>query len=160
MRTRVSPCRFSSRSQLLLAGLVLLVAVSAVLAAGCGSGATTTSTASASTTMSSMTTTTGATGTTVGATTTTAGGAGGAGGAKVSLANIAIDPTSVTIKVGETVSWTNNDPFAHRLVGDKGEFDSGTMAGGATFGFTFKTAGTFAYHCSIHPSMTGTVIVQ
>ena len=157
MKTRVKPCRFSSRSRILLTGLILLVVVSAVLVAGCGSGATTTSTASASTTMSSMTTTTGATGTTGGATTTTAGGAGGA---KVSLANIAIDPTSVTIKVGETVTWTNNDPFAHRLVGDKGEFDSGTMAGGATFGFTFKTAGTFAYHCSIHPSMTGTVIVQ
>ncbi len=52
------------------------------------------------------------------------------------------------------------DGFAHQLVGDNGEFDSGTMAAGATFSFTFKTAGTITYHCSIHPQMKGTVIVQ
>ena len=78
----------------------------------------------------------------------------------MSISNFAFDPADLTVKVGQTVTWTNNDPFAHRLVGDKGEFDSGTMAGGATFSFTFKSTGTFTYHCTIHPSMTGTVIVQ
>lgn len=91
-------------------------------------------------------------------TTTTTAAAGGS--AQVVLQNIAINPTSVTIKAGGTVTWTNKDGFDHHLVGDKGEFDSGNMAAGATFSFTFKTAGTITYHCSIHPQMTGTIIVQ
>ena len=76
------------------------------------------------------------------------------------MKDIAIDPTSLTVKAGYTVTWTNNDSFAHHLVGDNGEFDSGDMAGGGTFSFTFATPGTVAYHCSIHPTMKGTVTVQ
>jgi len=127
-----------------IAGVLILV-LGAVLA-GCGSSATTTTTVAPATTTS-------------GVPTTVAGGSGGAT-TQVVLQNIQISPTSVTIKVGDTVTWTNKDGFAHRLVGDKSEFDSGNMAGGATFSFTFKSVGTIAYHCSIHPSMTGTIIVQ
>ena len=140
----------------MLIALMALLVLSVVAFAGCGGGATTTTTASPATTGS--TTATSAPGTTGSTTATTA--ATGAGGSQVSLKNIAIDPTSVTIKVGDAVTWTNNDGFAHRLVGDNGEFDSGDMNGGATFSFTFKTAGTITYHCSIHPEMKGTVIVQ
>lgn len=98
--------------------------------------------------------------TTTASTPATTGTTGGAGGAQVTLQNIQISPTTVTIKVSESVTWTNKDSFAHHLVGDKGEFDSGDMAAGATFSFAFKTAGTYAYHCSIHPEMKGTVVVQ
>jgi plastocyanin len=46
------------------------------------------------------------------------------------------------------------------VIADNGEFSSSLLAKGATFSFTFDTAGTYGYHCSIHPSMTGTVVVQ
>jgi len=91
-----------------------------------------------------------------GATTTAPSGAG----AQVVMKNIAFDPASVTINVGETVTWTNEDSVSHTVIGDNGEFESTTLAKGDTFGFTFGQAGTYAYHCSIHPSMRGTVIVQ
>ena len=154
MRIRTSA---SSRVPIMLIALMALLLLSVVAFAGCDGGATTTTTASPATT-GSTTAATSAPGTTGSTTATTA--ATGAGGTQVSLKNIAIDPTSVTIKVGDTVTWTNNDGFAHRLVGDNGEFDSGDMNGGATFSFTFKTAGTITYHCSIHPEMKGTIIVQ
>ena len=114
---------------------VLVLALTATVA-GCGSASTTT---------------------TAGPTTTV--GSGG-GATQVALQNLQISPTSVTVKAGDTVTWTNKDGFTHRLVGDNGEFDSGDLVAGATFSFVFKTAGTVAYHCSIHPSMTGTIVVQ
>lgn len=145
-----------SRQAAVIVGLFALVIVTAIFVAACGSATTTTTTGSPATTAGSSTT--------AGATSTTAAGAtstsAASGGAQVTLQNIAIDPTSVIIKAGESVTWTNKDSFAHHLVGDKGEFDSADMAAGATFAFTFKTAGTITYHCSIHPEMTGTVIVQ
>jgi amicyanin len=84
----------------------------------------------------------------------------GGGGAQVSMKDIAFDPDSVTIKVGETVTWTNEESVPHTVVGDNGEFESADLANGDTFTFTFNQAGTYAYHCSIHPGMKGTVVVQ
>jgi plastocyanin len=134
---------------------LLLLAVVVWAAVGCGSTTTTTTAAGASTSVSETTATSGAT-------TTGAAGSGTSvsGGAQVVLQNIAIDPASVTVKAGDTVTWTNKDSFTHRLVGDNGEFDSKDMAAGATFSFTTKSAGTIAYHCSIHPAMKGTIVVQ
>jgi len=157
MNIRKPSSRIASRTGILtVLALMSLMLLTVFIAAGCG-GTTTTTAPTSGPTTTAATGTTLAPGTTV-TTATTAGG--GAGGAQVSLANIAISPTSVTIKVGDTVTWTNNDAFAHHLVGDNGEFDSGNMDGGATFSFTFKTAGTIAYHCSIHPEMKGTIVVQ
>ncbi len=102
---------------------------------------------------------TGGTGTTTAQSTpSTSGGAGG--GAEVVMKNLAFTPASVTIKVGESVTWTNEDSTNHTVVADNGEFTSDQLANGATFSFTFDKAGTYLYHCSIHPSMKGTVIVQ
>jgi len=158
MNIRKPSSRIASRTGILtVLALMSLMLLTVFIAAGCG-GTTTTTAPTSGPTTTAATGTTLAPGTTVSTTATTAGG--GAGGAQVSLANIAISPTSVTIKVGDTVTWTNNDAFAHHLVGDNGEFDSGNMDGGATFSFTFKTAGTIAYHCSIHPEMKGTIVVQ
>ncbi len=80
--------------------------------------------------------------------------------ASVSISNFAFVPASVTVNVGDTVTWTNNQGgVPHTVSSDTGAFDSGTLNGGGTFAQTFGTAGTFAYHCNIHPSMTGSVVV-
>jgi plastocyanin len=76
------------------------------------------------------------------------------------MKDMTFDPATVTIKTGESVTWTNEDSVTHTVVGDNGEFQSGDLADGATFSFTFDTAGTYTYHCSIHPSMKGTVVVE
>jgi plastocyanin len=81
------------------------------------------------------------------------------GGAAVSIVDFAFQPGSVEVPVGGSVTWTNNGSATHTVTSDSGAFDSGQLAPGATFSQTFDTAGTFTYHCSIHPQMTGTVIV-
>lgn len=83
-----------------------------------------------------------------------------AGGARVVMKNLAFDPATVTIKVGQSVTWTNQESMTHTVVADNAEFKSNSLANAATFSFTFEKAGTYAYHCSIHPAMKGTVVVQ
>lgn len=83
---------------------------------------------------------------------------GTAAGTAVTIANFAFNPADVTVKVGQSVTWTNNDTTTHTVTG--ADFDSGPLAPGATYSHTFGTAGTFDYHCSIHTSMTGKVTVQ
>jgi plastocyanin len=80
--------------------------------------------------------------------------------ASVAIKDFEFTPATVTIAVGGTVTWTNNGPSTHTVTADDGSFDSGNLSQGKTFSHTFQTAGTFAYHCSIHPFMTATVIVQ
>ena len=86
--------------------------------------------------------------------------ASAATGSAVSIANFSFQPPTMTIAVGTTVTWTNNDSTGHTVTADDGSFKSGTLAPGATFSQTFAAAGTFAYHCSIHSSMKAAVIVQ
>ena len=81
-------------------------------------------------------------------------------GNTVNIVNFTFTPGTLTVKAGTTVTWTNNDTTTHRPTSDTGVFDSGDLAPGATFSFTFNNMGTFSYHCSIHPYMTGKVIVQ
>lgn len=85
----------------------------------------------------------------------------GAASAAVSIADFAFSPGTVTVGVGDTVTWTNNDAgIPHTVSSDSGsELASGQLAGGASYQKTFSAAGTFAYHCDIHPSMTGQVVV-
>jgi plastocyanin len=66
----------------------------------------------------------------------------------------------LTVSVGATVTWTNNDSVSHTVTSNDNLFNSGTLAKGATFQHTFNQKGTFAYHCSIHTSMTAKVIVE
>src|SRR5258708_6949903 len=74
---------------------------------------------------------------------------------------MSFSPASATMKVGQTVAWKNTDSATHRMVDNGGAFDSGSLAGGATSAAIKMTAaGTFPYHCSIHPSMTGTLTVN
>jgi plastocyanin len=85
-----------------------------------------------------------------------------AGAVKVSAAinNFSFVPQILTINAGDTVVWTNNDSTAHTVTADAGAFNSPTIGNGGSFSFTFNTAGTYRYHCSIHPSMTGQVVVK
>jgi Copper binding proteins, plastocyanin/azurin family len=74
--------------------------------------------------------------------------------------NFAFVPASLKIAVGTTVTWTNQDSTAHTVTSDTGAWpDSGQLATGKSFSFTFNKAGTFAYHCAIHRSMTATIVV-
>ena len=82
-----------------------------------------------------------------------------------SSGSFAFSPATLTIKAGTTVTWKNTTAVGHTVTSDDGKsFDSGTAnpiaAQSGTFSFTFKTPGTFAYHCSIHPFMKATIIVQ
>jgi plastocyanin len=80
--------------------------------------------------------------------------------ATVTIANMAFSPLSLSVKVGTTVTWKNNDGFAHTVTSNDGtSFNSGNLAGGSSFSYTTKTVGTFGYHCNIHPGMMGTLIV-
>ena len=77
----------------------------------------------------------------------------------IDITNFAFVPATVTISKGTTVVWTERDSgISHTVTGDG--FDSGPLSQGDTFSQTFNDAGTFNYHCSIHPTMTGTIIVQ
>lgn len=83
-----------------------------------------------------------------------------ASGAAVEIASFAFNPPSITINVGESVTWTNQDGTAHTATQDGGGFQSDRIDGGGSFTQTFDTAGTFTYHCEFHDGMSGTVIVQ
>ena len=69
-------------------------------------------------------------------------------------------PSSVTVNVGDTVTWTNNGPTAHSATASNGSFDTGTFPRGQSRSHTFDAAGTFSYICTPHPFMKGTVTVQ
>jgi|tagenome__1003787_1003787.scaffolds.fasta_scaffold20534415_2 plastocyanin len=85
-------------------------------------------------------------------------GAASAAGKAVSIAGFAFNPGTIKVHAGDTITWTNQDAASHTATGDG--FDTGTIGTGASASVTFDTAGTFAYHCSIHSSMTGTVVVE
>lgn len=78
----------------------------------------------------------------------------------VTIMNFKFDPTPLTIPVGTTVVWTNQDTAPHTATSDtKGVFDTGLLQKGQSGKITFNTAGTFTYYCTVHPNMHGTVIV-
>lgn len=85
-------------------------------------------------------------------------GSGGSGSA-VAIVDFAFNPTTLSVKAGTSVTWTNTGSAAHTVTADDGSFDSGTVSGGATFTQAFATAGTFTYHCKIHSSMKATITV-
>jgi plastocyanin len=69
-------------------------------------------------------------------------------------------PDTATVKVGDSITWTNTGSLQHSVTADDGTFNSGLLATGQTFTQTFSSAGTFTYHCAPHPWMKATVVVQ
>ena len=116
-----------------------LCAVVALAAAGCGSSdSSSTSSGSSSSTAASSS----------------------GGGVAIKMQNIAFDPKAVTVKVGQKITWTNDDSTDHNVTADSGaDFKSDNIGKDATFEFTPDKAGTIKYECTIHPGMTGTLTV-
>jgi len=96
----------------------------------------------------------------------TSGNGNGGGGntgptASITVHDNAYAPNVITIKVGTKVNWRNNGPSSHTVTSDSTGFDSGALAASGLFQVTFNTPGTYAYHCTFHPTtMTGTITVQ
>lgn len=82
-----------------------------------------------------------------------------ASGNSVSIKGFAFNPSTLTIKTGTTVTWTNEDSAPHTITSGS-NFDSDTIASGQTFRKKFDQSGTFDYICSIHSSMKGKIIVE
>ena len=76
------------------------------------------------------------------------------------LGNRAFNPDALDVAVGTTVTWTNTDSISHTSTSDGAGWNSGSIAPRGQFSTTFSNAGTFPYHCSIHPGMVGTIIVH
>ncbi len=79
---------------------------------------------------------------------------------EVKVDNFSFSPQTITIAPGTTVTWTNRDDIPHTVVSDDKVFKSKVLDTDEKFSFTFDKAGNFPYFCSIHPKMTGKVIVQ
>jgi plastocyanin len=78
----------------------------------------------------------------------------------VSIAKFAFAPATITISAGQSITWTNTDPVDHTTTSDTQVWDSGSLGQNANFTTTFSQPGTYAYHCTIHPFIRGTVVVQ
>ena len=123
-----------------------LCAVVALAAAGCGSSnSSSTSSGSSSS----------------GSTSTPAASSSG-GGVAIKMQNIAFAPKDVTVKVGQKITWTNDDSVDHNVTSQSGEsIKSDNFGKGATFEFTADKAGKITYECTLHPNMKGaTITVQ
>lgn len=121
--------------------LLLLCAAVALAAVGCGSSNDNSSSSSSST--------------------STPAASSSGGGVAIKMQNIAFDPKDVTVKVGQKITWTNDDSTDHNVTADSGaDFKSKDFGNGATFEFTPDKAGTIAYECTLHPGMKATITVQ
>ncbi len=78
----------------------------------------------------------------------------------VTIQNMAFSPKNLQVKVGQAVTWTNQDAVGHSATADDNSFDTGILGQGQSKAITFSKAGTFTYHCSVHPSMTATITVS
>jgi len=83
-----------------------------------------------------------------------------AAAAEVKIDNFSFGPQTVTVPVGTTVTWINRDDIPHTVVSTDGVFKSKVRDTDEKFSYTFAKAGTYPYFCSVHPKMTGKVVVQ
>lgn len=79
---------------------------------------------------------------------------------EIKIDNFTFGPGEVKVPVGTTVTWINRDDIPHTVVNTDKTFKSKVLDTDDRFSFTFTKAGTFSYFCSIHPKMTGTVVVE
>jgi plastocyanin len=86
--------------------------------------------------------------------------AAGPPAAEVKIDNFIFTPATITVKAGTQITWTNADDIPHTVVADDQSFKSKVLDTNETFTFTADKPGTYSYFCSVHPKMTGKVIVQ
>jgi len=84
----------------------------------------------------------------------------GATPAEVKIDNFSFGPQTLTVPVGTTVTWTNRDDIPHTIVSTDGVFKSKVRDTDESFSYTFTKPGTYTYFCSVHPKMTGKIVVQ
>jgi plastocyanin len=94
------------------------------------------------------------------ATPSTGGNAAAPSPQLVRAVNFAFQPATLTVPVGTSVRFRNDDGDTHTFTSNAGAFNSGNVGTGQSFSFTFSTPGTFAYHCNIHSSMRGVITVS
>jgi amicyanin len=78
----------------------------------------------------------------------------------VGIDNFTFNPQNLTVKTGTTVTWTNNDDIPHAIAAVNKQFKSKALDTGDAYSFTFTTPGTYQYFCSLHPHMTGAIVVE
>jgi plastocyanin len=78
----------------------------------------------------------------------------------VAIDNFTFNPQTVTVKAGTTITWTNKDDIPHAIAAVGKQFKSKVMDTDNSYSFTFTTQGSYAYFCSLHPHMTGTIVVE
>jgi len=78
----------------------------------------------------------------------------------IDIANFAFLPKTMTLKKGATVTWINQDTVAHTATADDASFDTGLLAKGESGSVTFDKPGTYSYHCTPHPNMKATIVVE
>jgi plastocyanin len=140
-----TPARVMTALTAVVAGLVLVTACSSSSKSAGGS-----------------TPASGATTSSAGGTTSSAGGASTASGKAVTIdvKNFSFNPQKVVVSTGTAVTWKFEDSAQHTVKADNGAFSSTPLSNNQTYSFTFNTAGTYSYICSIHQYMTGSVVVQ
>jgi plastocyanin len=79
---------------------------------------------------------------------------------EIKIDNFSFSPAAITVAAGTTVRWTNRDDIPHTVVSDDQKFESKALDTDDQYSFTFTKPGTYGYFCSIHPKMTGKVVVQ
>lgn len=122
---------------------LVALAVLALAVAGCGSSKKSSSSSSS------------------GATSTSGGAAAPSGGGAIDMKNTAFDPKETSVKVGQKITWTNQDSFDHNVTAESGAtFKSKNFGKGGTFSFTPTKPGMIKYVCTIHPGMAGTITVK
>jgi amicyanin len=124
--------------------LILLSLLSSLLVVACGGSAETTTSAG-------VTDTTAATAST---------GGQGQPGAQVVISDYKYAPDAITIKAGESVTWTNEDSVRHNAAADDNAFEGPLLSKGESYTFTFDAPGSYPYHCTPHPFMKATVTVE
>jgi plastocyanin len=135
--------------------VLALLVTGAMIAAGCGGSDDNSGSSGASATTSPATA---SPDTSAPAATSGGDSSGSASAAKIE--GFAFHPDTIKVNAGQKLSWTNDDTATHTVTADDASFDSGSLAAGKAFSFTFSKPGTFKYHCSIHSSMHGAVDVS
>jgi plastocyanin len=79
---------------------------------------------------------------------------------EVKIDNFSFGPATMTVAAGTTVTWINRDDIPHTVVSSDSAFKSKALDTDEKFSYTFSKAGTYSYYCSLHPKMTGQIVVQ